>query len=132
MIFLYLYNLFISLIKLKNIYQKHTKKEQNYKFKIDKITYSKSPSRKRITLPKISLHCILKIFFALINTLQIYRVMIMLQEINIKIRTCHYIDDIINFEGFGLDNIWIDKNDTKSIFGYHISYKLLIGAKPYA
>ena len=56
----------------------------------------------------------------------------MLQEINIKIRTCHYIDDIINFEGFGLDNIWIDKNDTKSIFGYHISYKRLIGAKPYA
>ena len=35
-------NLFISLIKLKNIYWKHPLKGHRCKFKIDKKTYSKS------------------------------------------------------------------------------------------
>ena len=35
-------NVFISLIELKNIHQKHPLKEHRCKFKIDKITYSKS------------------------------------------------------------------------------------------
>ena len=39
------FNLFISLIELKNIYSKHPLKEDRCKFKINKISYSKSQSR---------------------------------------------------------------------------------------
>ena len=39
------FNLFVSLIELKNIHSKHPLKEHKSKFKIDKITYSKSQYR---------------------------------------------------------------------------------------
>ena len=54
-----------------------------------------------------------------------------LEKINIKNRTCHYFDDIIKFEDFGLDNILIGEILIyESILVHNISYKTLIGTKP--
>ena len=55
-----LINLFISLIKLKNIHYKQILKEYQCTCKIDKLTHSKRSVEQHITLPKISLQCILK------------------------------------------------------------------------
>ena len=52
-----------------------------------------------------------------------------LKEINIKIRTCYYIDDIIKFEDFDLANILLDEKSYQNIFVYEILYKTFIGAK---
>ena len=57
-------NLFISLIELINIHENHLLKEHRCKFKRDKITYLKRSVKERITLPKISLQCILKLYNA--------------------------------------------------------------------
>ena len=54
-----LVNLFISLIELKNIHQKHQIIEHTCKFKIDKAAYSKLYSRTTMTLARASLSCIL-------------------------------------------------------------------------
>ena len=50
-----------------------------------------------------------------------------LKEIDIKILTYNYFDDIINFD---LDNILIDGMPYKNILVYGISDKTLVGAKP--
>ena len=52
-----------------------------------------------------------------------------LKEINIKIRTCYYIDDIVKFEDFDLENILLDEKSYQNIFVYEILYKTFIGAK---
>ena len=52
-----------------------------------------------------------------------------LKEINIKIRTCYYIYDIIKFEDFDLENILLDEKSYQNIFVYEILYKTFIGAK---
>ena len=49
----------------------------------------------------------------------------------IKNRTCYYFDDILKFEDFGFDNILIDQKSNENILIYDISYKTLIGPKPY-
>ena len=54
-----------------------------------------------------------------------------LKETNIKNRTCYYFDDIIRFEDFDLDNIFIDEKSYENILVYNISYKTLIGVKPW-
>ena len=53
-----LFNLFISLIELED-QLKYQMKEHTLKFKIDKITYSKSQSRTIQDVSKISIQCIL-------------------------------------------------------------------------
>ena len=58
-LFISFLNLFISLIELKNLHKKHLLQEHRGKLKIDKITYSKRSLEQRITIVKISLHCIL-------------------------------------------------------------------------
>ena len=50
-----LINLFICLIELKSIHQKHQIKEHKCKFKKDRITYSKCCLEQRMTLAKINL-----------------------------------------------------------------------------
>ena len=52
-----------------------------------------------------------------------------LKEINIKIRTCYYIDDIIKFEDFDLENILLDEKSYQNIFVFEILYKTFIGVK---
>ena len=47
-----LINLFISLIKLKNIHEKYQIKEYTCKFEIDKIIYSKCSLEQHMTLAK--------------------------------------------------------------------------------
>ena len=44
-----------------------------------------------------------------------------LKETNIKNRTCYYFDDIIRFEDFDLDNIFIDEKSYENILVYNIS-----------
>ena len=53
-----------------------------------------------------------------------------LKEIDIKIGTFYYFDDIIKFEDFDLDNILIDEKPQENILVYEISYKTLAGTKP--
>ena len=53
-----------------------------------------------------------------------------LKEIDIKNRTCYYIDKIIKIEDLDLDNILIDEKSYENILAYNISYKTLIDAKP--
>ena len=48
----------------------------------------------------------------------------------IKIATCYYFNDIINFEDLVFDNILLDGKSHENIFIYDVSYKTLIGAKP--
>ena len=44
-----------------------------------------------------------------------------LKEINIKISTWYYFNDIIKFEDFDTDNILIDEKTWKNILVYNIS-----------
>ena len=53
-----------------------------------------------------------------------------LKEIDIKNRTCYYLDDIIKIEDFDFNNTLIDQTSYENILFYNISYKTLIGAKP--
>ena len=43
-----------------------------------------------------------------------------LKETNIKNRTCCYFDDIIKFEDFDLDNIFMGENSCENILVYNI------------
>ena len=43
-----------------------------------------------------------------------------LKETNIKNRTCCYFDDIIKFEDFDLDNIFMEENSYENILVYNI------------
>ena len=52
-----------------------------------------------------------------------------LKEINIKISTWYYFDDIIKFEDFDIDNILIDEKSYENILVYSISLKTLMAAK---
>ena len=54
-----------------------------------------------------------------------------LNETNIKNRTFYYFDDMIEIEDFVFDNILLDEKTHKNILVYDISYKNLIGAKPF-
>ena len=51
------------------------------------------------------------------------------KKVCIKISTWYYFNDIIKLEDFDLDNILIDKQYTKNILTYGISYKTLIVSK---
>ena len=53
-----------------------------------------------------------------------------LKEINIKDCTCYYFDEVFKFEHFDLDNL-IDKKLYENVLVCNISYKTLIGAKPF-
>ena len=46
-----------------------------------------------------------------------------LKEIDIKNRTCYYLDDIIKNKGFDIENILIDEKSYENILVYRISYK---------
>ena len=52
-----------------------------------------------------------------------------IKKISFKYCTCHYLDDIIKFEDFDLDNNLTDEKSYKNILVYNISYISLIGAK---
>ena len=54
-----------------------------------------------------------------------------LKKVRIKNRTCYYFDDIIKLEHFDLDNILIGDKSHGNILIYDISYKTLIGSKPF-
>ena len=54
-----------------------------------------------------------------------------LKEISSKNRRCCYFGGIIRIEDFNFDSILLDEKSHGSIFIYDISYKTLIGAKPY-
>ena len=54
-----------------------------------------------------------------------------LKEINVKNRTCYYLDYIINIIIINtIYNISMDKKSYENILVYDISYKTLIGPKP--
>ena len=44
---------------------------------------------------------------------------------------CYYFDDITKLEDFGLDSILLDKKSHENVLIYGISYKTLIGPKPF-
>ena len=52
------------------------------------------------------------------------------KEIDTKIRTCYYFDDIIRIKDFDLGNIVIDGKSCKNILVYNISHKSLIFVEP--
>ena len=52
------------------------------------------------------------------------------KEIDTKIRTCYYFDDIIRIKDFDLGNIVIDGKSCKNILVYNISQKSLIFVEP--
>ena len=54
-----------------------------------------------------------------------------LKEIDIKNRTCYYLNDLIKIEDFDLDNILIDEKSYENILVYNISYKSLIVFNPF-
>ena len=55
-----------------------------------------------------------------------------LKEVCIKNCTYYYyFDDITKLEDFDLDNILIEEKSHENIFIYDISYKTLIGSKPF-
>ena len=43
----------------------------------------------------------------------------------------YYLNNIIKVEDFDFDNILINERSYKNILDYNISYKILIGAKPF-
>ena len=47
-----------------------------------------------------------------------------------EINTCYCFNDIIKFEDFNLDSIWIDEKSYQNVLVYNISFKNLIAAKP--
>ena len=54
-----------------------------------------------------------------------------LKEINVKNRTCYYLDYIINIIIISIIyNISMDKKSYENILVYDISYKTLTGPKP--
>ena len=53
-----------------------------------------------------------------------------LKDIDIKIHTCYYFNNIMKFQDFNLDNILIDEKSHENILVYNISYKNLIDGKP--
>ena len=54
-----------------------------------------------------------------------------LKKVRIKHCTCCYFDDITKLEDFDIDNILIDEKSQKNILICDISYKTLIGSKPF-
>ena len=48
-----------------------------------------------------------------------------------KNHACSYFDNIINIKDFDFDNILLDEKSYENILVYDISYKSLIGAKPF-
>ena len=58
-----------------------------------------------------------------------------LKEIDIKNCTCHYFDDITKDLDIDFNNILLeeklDKEKYENILVYDISYKILMGAKPW-
>ena len=46
-----------------------------------------------------------------------------LKKINIKNRTCYYLDDIINVNDLNLDKILIDEKSCKNILNCKVAYK---------
>ena len=55
-----------------------------------------------------------------------------LRKVRIKSSRYYYLDDIIKLEDFDLDNILIDEKSYENILTYGISYKTVIGSKPFA
>ena len=56
-----------------------------------------------------------------------------LKEIDIKIHTCYYFDDIMVARDISLDkniNILLDKKICENILIYDVSYKTVMGSKP--
>ena len=53
------------------------------------------------------------------------------KKLILKNRICYYFDDIIKIENLDFDNIFLDEKSYKNILVYDISYKALIGAKPF-
>ena len=53
-----------------------------------------------------------------------------LKEVNNKNRTCYYFNDIIKFEDFDPDNIFIEEKSYEDILLYNIPCKTLIRSKP--
>ena len=53
-----------------------------------------------------------------------------LKKIDIKNRTCYYLDDMTKTEDFDINNVLIDEKSYKNISIYNISYKSLIDSKP--
>ena len=45
-----------------------------------------------------------------------------LKDIDIKIRTYYFFNDIINIKKFDLNNIKTDQNSCKNILSYYIGY----------
>ena len=53
-----------------------------------------------------------------------------LKEIDIKICTCYYFDDILRLINFGYNNILLDEKSYENFLIYGMSYKTFMGAKP--
>ena len=53
------------------------------------------------------------------------------KKVYIKNRTCFYFDDIIKLDDFDIDNFCHWWKNTRNNLIYDISYKTLIGSKPY-
>ena len=53
-----------------------------------------------------------------------------LKEIDIKNRTCYYLDDIMEVSEVYSGNILLDKKPYKDILIYDISYKTFMGLNP--
>ena len=53
------------------------------------------------------------------------------KKVLIKNRPCYYFDDIIKLEDFDLDNTLIHEKSHQNILIYDISYKTLVGPKPW-
>ena len=51
------------------------------------------------------------------------------KDINIKIHTCYFFDDIINIKDFDPDNIKIDEKSYKNILIYYIAYVTIKDSK---
>ena len=51
------------------------------------------------------------------------------QDIDIKIQTCHFFNDIININNFDLDKIKIEQKSNKNILVYYIGYVTIKDSK---
>ena len=51
------------------------------------------------------------------------------KKVSIKNCGCYYFDDIINFEDFDFENIFLDKKLNENFFICDLSQKTLVGAK---
>ena len=52
-----------------------------------------------------------------------------LKEINIKILTCYFFDDIIKMQDFEFGNILLDEKPYQNVLIYNTLYKTLISTK---